>query len=126
MRTTRIGTYDRGNAYLDNRFTECATRTLSELGASRTLELLVLVTEGVARLLKDAPVPRTVESVPEEKRLASLILLAGDFHEAEDCARAVAREGGNMSEKGIRETAVWGEAMRADVGMRTVFRPHVV
>ena len=31
-----------------------------------------------------------------------------------------------MSEKGIRETAVWGEAMRADVSMRSVFRPHVV
>ena len=126
LRTVRIGAFSQGNAYLDNRFTECATRALSEIDATRSLELLFLVTDGVARLLKGAPVPRTVDSVPEEKRLASLILLVGDFHEAEDCARAVACEGGNMSEKAIRETAAWGEAMRKDVSMRNVFASHVV
>lgn len=126
LRTMRLCSRREENAYLDNRFVECSTRVLSSATAGRALEILVLVTDGAARLSEDAPMPRTMKSVPDEKRLASMILLAGTFHDAKSCARAVAEEGGNASEKAVRDTAAWGEKMRTDASLREMYVDYIV
>lgn len=125
LRTVRLAVFDEENAYLDSRFVECATRILSVATAHRALELLVLITDGAARLLEDAPLPRAIESVPKEKRLASLILLTGGFHGVMACARAVAHEGGNVSERAVRETAAWAEKMRKDESLKGAYAVYI-
>lgn len=125
LRTLLFDPKKKENDYLDNRFVECSERVLSSASAEQALEIIVHATDGAARLLDDAPIPRAMESVPEEKRLASMILLAGNFHDPEACARAVAGEGGNASERAVRETAAWGGKMRTDSSLREAYVDYI-
>ena len=105
------------NPYLKSRFAECCERLMTKLTPHEVFSLFVAIT-GHLEIDDSAKLPRVLANVPKEKSLAAALMLMCGFHEAAASVSVIAHEGGNKSERAMRDAVHWARKLTENRHMR--------